>query len=80
MTASDQVTILATRREHIKGNWQTLQLVKVVGRGPVEDVKLCGSVGAKQFGRTKFVRNRNSDVGGRMRSILEIEAHARQIF
>ena len=80
MTASNQITILATKEEHIKGTWQTLQLVKVVGRGPVEDVKLCGSEGAKQFGRTKFVRNYNSDVGHKTRSIKEIEAHAREIF
>ena len=80
MTASNQVTILATKEEHIKGTWQTLQLVKVVGRGPVEDVKLCGSEGAKQFGRTKFVRNYNSDVDHKMRSIKEIEAHARKLF
>ena len=80
MTESDQVTILATKKERIKGNWQTLQLVKVVGRGPVEAVKLYGSKGAEQFGRTKFVRNSNSAVGGKMRSINEIEAKARQIF
>ncbi len=80
MTASNQVTILATKEENIKGAWQTLQLVKVVGRGKVEHVKLCGSEGAKQFGRTTFVRNSNSAVDHKMRSIQEIEAHAREIF
>ena len=78
MTESDEVTLLATNDQQKKGYGPMgLQLVKIVGRGKAKNVRLCGSTGAKQLGKTKFQRLGNSDVDGKMRSIKEIEEHAR---
>jgi hypothetical protein len=86
---SPGVTILSEKQQTVAFNPQggaagtvvTLQLVKVVGRGKVQKVRLYGDSGAQNLGHTSWVRyNNDPDTAGKMRSIKEIDKHAKAVF
>ncbi len=89
MQNSPGVTILSEKTQKVALNPQggasggtvVLQLVKVVGTGSVQDIRLCGATGAKNLGHTWWVRYDNDpETAGKMRSIGEVEKHAKAVF
>jgi hypothetical protein len=83
-----EVTILSAKQQRVAFNPQggasgtvVLQLVKVVGRGKVQNVRLYGDSGAQNLGHTSWVRyNNDPGTAGQMRSIEEIDKHAKALF
>lgn len=88
MKASKAVTIMGEKEQEVKKNPQgkktnktVLQLVKVVGKGKVENVRLYGSTGEKYLGHTCWVRyNNDPKTKDKMKSIEEIDEYAIELF